>query len=61
MLDLLTALALVLVIEGAFLALFPHRLKQVLVMMEQMPPESLRNLGLACAVIGVIAVWVLRG
>ena len=60
MTDLLTALALVLVIEGVFLALFPHRLRQILAMMEQMPPESLRLGGLAAATIGVLLVWLLR-
>ncbi len=30
--DLLTALALVLVLEGAFLALFPTRIRQILAM-----------------------------
>ncbi len=47
MTDLFTALALVLVIEGLFLALFPHRLRQVLAMMEQMSPEAMRLGGLA--------------
>jgi uncharacterized protein YjeT (DUF2065 family) len=61
MIDLLTALALVLVIEGMFLALFPHRLRQVLAMMEQMTPDALRLGGLAAAGIGVLLVWLLRG
>lgn len=61
MTDLLTALALVLVIEGLFLALMPHRLRQVVVMMEQMPPEALRLGGLAAATIGVLLVWLMRG
>jgi len=61
MTDLFTALALVLVIEGLFLALFPHRLGQILAMMEQMPPEVLRLGGLAAATAGVLLVWFLRG
>lgn len=61
MTDLFTALALVLVIEGLFLALFPHRLRQVLALMEQMPPESLRLGGLVAATFGVLVVWLLRG
>jgi hypothetical protein len=59
--DLFTGLALVLVIEGLFLALFPHRLRQILVMMEQMRPEALRLGGLAAATAGVLLVWILRG
>jgi hypothetical protein len=59
--DFFTALALVLVIEGLFLALFPHRLRQVVVMMEKTPPEALRLGGLAAATLGVLLVWLLRG
>ncbi len=61
MTDLFTALALVLVIEGLFLALFPHRMRQIVVMMEQMSPEALRLGGLAAATLGVLLVWLLRG
>ncbi len=61
MTDLFTALALVLVIEGLFLALFPHRLRQILARMEQMPPEALRLGGLVAATAGVLLVWILRG
>ncbi len=60
MTDLFTALALLLVIEGLFLALFPHRLRQIVVMMEQMSPEALRLGGLGAATLGVLLVWLLR-
>ncbi|MFQ5468048.1 MAG: DUF2065 domain-containing protein [Kiloniellaceae bacterium] len=59
--DLLTAVALVFVIEGVFLALFPHRLRQILELMEQMSPDALRLGGLAAAACGVAFVWMLRG
>ncbi len=61
MTDFLTALALVLVIEGLFLAVFPHRLRQILMMLEEMPPENLRIGGVAAAALGVFLVWLLRG
>jgi uncharacterized protein YjeT (DUF2065 family) len=61
MVDFLTALCLVLVIEGLFIALFPHRLRQIMAMLDEMPPEGLRYAGLAAATIGVLLVWVLRG
>ncbi|MHA1599355.1 MAG: DUF2065 domain-containing protein [Alphaproteobacteria bacterium] len=61
MTDLLTALALVLVIEGLVLALFPHRLRQVMAQMEQLSPDVLRYGGLTAAVVGVAGVWFLRG
>ncbi|MEM7226168.1 MAG: DUF2065 domain-containing protein [Pseudomonadota bacterium] len=61
MTDLLTGLALVLVIEGLFLALFPHRLRWLLDQLAEMPPEALRIGGLASAAVGVFCVWLLRG
>jgi uncharacterized protein YjeT (DUF2065 family) len=59
--DLLTALALVLVIEGITLALLPGALKRVLAQLELMPPEVLRLGGLIVASLGVFFVWLLRG
>ncbi len=61
MIDFLTALALVLVIEGVFMALFPHRLRQVLDKLDELPPEILRVGGLSAAAAGVLFVWLLRG
>jgi len=61
MTDFLTALALVLVIEGLFMAIFPYRLRQILEMLDTMSPESLRIGGIAAAALGVFLVWVLRG
>lgn len=61
MTDFLTALALVLVIEGLFLAAVPHRLRQILELLAEVPPEQLRIGGLAAAALGVFAVWLLRG
>jgi hypothetical protein len=61
MTDFLTAVALVLVIEGLFLAIVPHRLRQILAMLETVPPESLRVGGLVAAALGVFLVWLLRG
>ena len=61
MTDLLTGLALVLVIEGLVLALMPHRLRWLLDRMAEMPPEALRIGGLLSATLGVFFVWLLRG
>jgi len=61
MTDLLTGLALVLIIEGLFLALFPHRLRWFLEQLAEMPVEAVRIGGVASAIIGVVCVWLLRG
>ena len=58
MTDFLTALALVLVIEGLFLAIFPQRLRQILEVLESIPPESLRIGGVTAAALGVFLVWL---
>jgi uncharacterized protein YjeT (DUF2065 family) len=58
--DLATALALILVIEGAVYALFPDAMKRMLARVMAMPAGSLRAAGLASAVAGVAIVWLLR-
>ena len=59
--DLLTALALVFVIEGLVLALFPDRLRWVLERLSEVPPEALRAAGLVSAALGLFGVWLIRG
>jgi uncharacterized protein YjeT (DUF2065 family) len=58
--DLWTALALVLVIEGALYALFPEGMKRVAERALLVSPQALRLAGLAAACIGVVLVWVVR-
>lgn len=58
--EFFTALAMVLVIEGVFLSLFPHRLRQLLEMLNEMSPGTLRAGGLACAALGVFLIWIIR-
>jgi len=59
--DFLTALALVLVIEGGLYALFPQGMRRMMAQMQEIPESRLRTMGLIGAVIGVVAVWLLRG
>ena len=59
--DLLTALGLVLVIEGAVYALFPDAMKRITTQMLQVPSTSLRSAGLFAVVIGFGVVWLVRG
>jgi uncharacterized protein YjeT (DUF2065 family) len=58
--DLVLAVALLLVIEGALYALFPDGMKRVLARMVLMPTGSLRSAGLVSAVAGVGIVWLVR-
>jgi uncharacterized protein YjeT (DUF2065 family) len=58
--DLLTALALILVIEGIVYALVPELMKRIALRTVQTPPQALRVGGLIAAFLGVILVWALR-
>ncbi len=59
--DLLTALALVLVVEGALYALFPEGMRRMMAQMQAIPEQRLRVMGLVGAVVGLIGVWLMRG
>lgn len=59
--DFATAAALVLVLEGALWALFPGGMKRAAAMAVSLPDGALRRTGLIAAVLGVVAVWLLRG
>ncbi len=60
MIDLATALALVLVIEGTLWALFPDQMRRAATRAALLEPASLRLGGVACVVLGVGLVWLLR-
>lgn len=59
--ELLTAFALILVIEGALYALFPQAMKRLLLHVMGMPVSSMRTAGLVSAIAGVVLVWLTRG
>ena len=61
MADLLSALGLVLVIEGALYALFPEAMKRMMVLMSGQPAALLRAVGLGAAAMGVVIIWLVRG
>ncbi len=56
----LTAIGLVLVIEGLLYAIAPGHVKRMMVMMQQMPEDQLRMAGLGAATVGVIVAWAAR-
>ena len=61
MADLLTALALVLLLEGIALAILADRLEEVLDRLMAVPPEVLRVSGVVAALAGLFFLWLLRG
>ncbi|MES0370790.1 MAG: DUF2065 domain-containing protein [Mariprofundaceae bacterium] len=60
MIDLWVALGLVLVLEGAMYALFPHQMIEMLKKLPDVPPAILRAIGLSCIAIGWLIVWLVR-
>lgn len=56
----LTALALILVIEGAIYALFPEGMKKMMAAMQQIPASTLRSFGMSAAITGIVIVWLIR-
>jgi uncharacterized protein YjeT (DUF2065 family) len=58
---LLTALGLLLVLEGLVLALFPRAIERMILALAELPPEARRLGGLAAMLLGVLLVWAVRG
>lgn len=58
--DLLAALALVLILEGLALAVFARSMPQLLAEIERLGPGSLRRAGLACIALGTALYLLVR-
>lgn len=61
MTDFVTAVGLVLAIEGALYALFPRGMQRMMRGALEMPPAALRNGGIAALLLGFAVVWMIRG
>jgi uncharacterized protein YjeT (DUF2065 family) len=55
-----TALGLVLVIEGLTYALVPGQMKRMLSLLQESPAEHLRLIGTAMLAVGVFVIWLAR-
>ena len=56
--DILTGIALVLVIEGLVYALAPSLMERMLEALREMPLEARRSLGLLTLITGVVLLWL---
>jgi uncharacterized protein YjeT (DUF2065 family) len=59
--DIVAAVGLVLVLEGAFYALFPDLMRRMAERVLETPGDTLRFMGVISAAIGVALVWWVRG
>jgi uncharacterized protein YjeT (DUF2065 family) len=59
--DLLTAVGLVLVIEGLIWAVFPRYGRRMLEVAAGTPEQQLQVGGAAAVAVGVVIVWLVRG
>lgn len=58
--ELVTAVGLVLIIEGLVYAAVPGRFKAVMARLEQVSDETMRMAGLVAVALGVAIVWLAR-
>jgi len=61
MIELISALGLVLVIEGIFYAGFPQAAKAFMRQALEMPDNMFRAAGLLGLAVGLLIVWLVRG
>ncbi len=59
--DFITAVGLVLVIEGLLYAMAPTAARRMAVDVSQMPVSTLRTIGVVVLSVGVGIVWLIRG
>ena len=59
--DFIVAIGLVLALEGLLFAAFPEAAKQAMANVLETPDHILRGIGIACAVIGILVIWLVRG
>ena len=58
--DLITAIGLLLFIEGFIVAMFPSRIKNMLKSIENMSENKLRYSGIFFLLIGFIIIWYMK-
>ena len=58
--ELITAIGLLLFIEGMLYALFPSKMKNMLKILDKLPLNQLRISGLFFALVGFAIVWYLK-
>ena len=60
MIDFLSAVGLVFIIEGLLLFVSPSRLKKALDIIKNYPEKKVRALGSLSIIIGIVLLWIIR-
>lgn len=58
--EVLTALGLILIIEGGLYAVFPAGMKRAMLIIQAQPDAYLRNAGFGAATAGVALIWAIE-
>ena len=58
--EFIIAIGLILFIEGLLCALFPSKIKNMSKIIETMPANNLRTIGIVFTVIGFIIIWYIK-
>jgi len=58
--DLITALGLLLFVEGLLFAIFPTRIKNMIKVIEKIPETKLRSAGIFFLILGFLIVWYIK-
>ena len=58
--DLITALGLLLFVEGLLFAIFPTRIKNMIKVIENVPETKLRSAGISFLILGFLIVWYIK-
>lgn len=57
----ITAIGLVLIIEGLLYGVFPSLAKRMAQMLEETPQNTIQTTGVIVALVGLVIVWLGRG
>ena len=58
--EFIIAIGLILFVEGLICALFPSKIKNMTKLIEAMPANNLRILGVVFTIIGLIIIWYIK-
>jgi len=58
--DLISALGLLLFLEGLFFAIFPTKIKNMIKSIEKIPENKLRRTGIFFLILGFLIVWYIK-